>query len=126
MKSYNTYIKANNCFDVFKLLQETEMSNITDVETMIFVTYQIEPIPGAFENSLYQHLLDAVWGDRREVDEDIRVMVHSFKGESWIREIRYQFGEEYSKYLAQEIGVLIEKEIDVWAAKENIHDILTA
>ncbi len=102
------------------------MSNITDVETMIFVTYQIEPIQAAFEDSLYQHLLDAVWGDRCEVDEDIRVMVHSFEGESWISEIRYQFGENYSKFYAQEIGELIEKEIGVWAAKTNINDILTA
>ena len=47
------------------------MANITNVETMIFVSYQIEPIPAAFEDSLYQHLFDAVWGDRSMVDEDI-------------------------------------------------------
>lgn len=102
------------------------MSKITDVETMIFVTYQIEPIPATFENSLYQHLLDAVWGDRCEVDEDICVIVHSFEGESWISEIRYQFGEEYSKFLAQEIGELIEKQIGVWAVKKNINEIFIA
>lgn len=102
------------------------MSNITDVETMIFVTYKIEPIAAAFEDSLYQHLFDAVWGDRGEVDEDIRVMVHSFEGESWISEIRYQFGESYDRFYAEEIGELIEKEIGVWAAKTNINDILTA
>ncbi len=100
------------------------MSNITNVETMIFVTYQVEPIPAAFEDSLYQHLLDAVWGDRREVDEDIRVMVHSFEGESWISEIRYQFGESYDEFYAEEIGELIDKEIGVWAAKTNAYDIV--
>ena len=51
------------------------MSNISNVETMILVTYQIAPIPAAFENSLYQHLFDAVWSDRSMADEDIRVIV---------------------------------------------------
>jgi hypothetical protein len=102
------------------------MSHITDVETMIFVTYEIEPISAAFEDSLYQHLLDSVWGDRSMVDEDIRVMVNSWEGESWISEIRYQFGEEYDKFLAREIGELIDKEIKVWAAKTNVHDIINA
>jgi hypothetical protein len=102
------------------------MSNITDVETMIFVTYQIEPIAAALEGSLYQHLLDAVWGDRREVDEDIRVIVHSFEGKSWISEIRYQFGANYDRFYAEEIGELIDREIAVWAAKSNINDLLIA
>jgi hypothetical protein len=100
------------------------MSNISDVETMILVTYQIQPIPAVFKDSLYQHLFDAVWGDRSEVDEDIRVMVHCFGGNSWISEIRYQFGEQYSKFLAREIGELIEKEIGVWAAKKHVYDIV--
>jgi len=102
------------------------MANITNVETMIFVTYEISPIPAAFEDSLYQHLLDAVWGDSGMVDEDIRVMVHSFEGESWISEIRYQFGENYDEFYADEIGELIDKEISVWAAKTNFKDIVTA
>ena len=102
------------------------MSNFNSVETIIFVTYPITPIPAIYKNSLYQHLLDAVWGDRREVDEDIRVMICNLNGESWINEIRYQFGENYGKFYAQEIGELIEKEIGVWAAKTNINDILTA
>jgi hypothetical protein len=102
------------------------MSHINDVETMIFVTYQVAPIQAAFKDSLYQHLLDTVWGDRGMVDEDIRVMVNSFEGESCIREIRYQFGEYYDKFLAREIGELIDKEIKVWAAKTNLHEIICA
>jgi hypothetical protein len=102
------------------------MSNITNVETMIFVSYQIEPIPAAFKDSLYQHLLEAVWGDRGMVDEDIRVLVDSFDGESLISEIRYQFGEDFDKFLMDEIGKLIDKEIGVWAAKTNFKDIVTA
>ena len=102
------------------------MSNITNVETMIFVTYQIAPIPEAFEDSLYVHLLDAVWGDRSAIDEDIRVMVHVTKGGRYIKAIRYQFGEDYDEYLAEEIGELIEKEISVWAAKTNLKDIVAA
>ena len=100
------------------------MANITSVETMIFVTYEIAPIPAAFEDSLYQHLLDAVWGDMSAVDEDIRVMVHITKGGKFIREIRYQFGENYDEFYADEIGELIDKEISVWAAKTNVYDIV--
>ena len=100
------------------------MSNITSVETMVFVTYEIAPIPAAFEDSLYQHLFDAVWGDSGAVDEDIRVMVHVTKGGKFIREIRYQFGENYDEFYADEIGELIDKEISVWAAKTNVYDIV--
>ena len=102
------------------------MSNISNVETMILVTYQIAPIPAEFKDSLYQHLFDAVWGDRRMADEDIRVMVYSLEGESWISEIRYQFGEDYDQFLAEEIGELIDKEISVWAAKNDLYDIICA
>ena len=102
------------------------MSNISNVETMILVTYQIAPIQAEFKDSLFQHLFDAVWGDRRMVDEDIRVMVYSREGESWISEIRYQFGEDYDQFLAEEIGELIDKEISVWTAKNNLHDIICA
>jgi len=102
------------------------MSNFNNVETIIFVTYPITPIPAAFKDSLYKHLLHAVWGDRNMVDEDIRVIVSSLNEELWIDEIRYQFGEDYDRFLAQEIGELIEKEIGVWAAKTNINEILTA
>ena len=100
------------------------MSNISNVEKMIFVTYEIAPIPAAFEDSLNQHLLDAVWGDMSAVDEDIRVMVHITKGGKFIREIRYQFGENYDEFYADEIGELIDKEISVWAAKTNVYDIV--
>ena len=102
------------------------MSNISNVETMILVTYQIAPIQAKFKDSLYRHLFDAVWGDRRMVDEDIRVMVYSRGGESWISEIRYQFGEYYDQFLAEEIGELIDKEISVWAAKNDLFDIICA
>ena len=100
------------------------MSHSTDVKTMIFVNYQIEPIPAAFSRSLYLHLLENLWGDRSWVDEDIRVIVQDSKGESWICEIRYQFGECFSKHLVDEIGELIEKEIGIWAAKTNVYDIV--
>ena len=102
------------------------MSNISNVEKMFFVCYQIEPLSAAFKDSLYQHLLDAVWGSRRMADEDIRVLVHSYEGESLISEIRYQFGEDFDEFLMREIGELIEKEISVWAANTTVKDVLTA
>ena len=102
------------------------MSNITNVETMIFVTYRIARIQAEFKDSLDQHLLDAVWGDSGRADEDIRVIVNSWQGEAWISEIRYQFGENYDEFLAEEIGELIDKEISVWSAKNNLHDIICA
>lgn len=56
----------------------------------------------------------------------IRALVYSFEGESWISEIRYQFGEDFDELLMREIGELIEKEISVWAAKTNFKDIVAA
>ena len=102
------------------------MSNLTSVEHIAFVNYQITPIPAALQHSLYSHLLYSVWGYRGMVDEDIRVVVCTSNNSSWIREIRYQFGEDFDLCLITEIGELIEKEIGVWAAKTNINEILTA
>jgi hypothetical protein len=101
------------------------MSNITSVESTVFVTYAIAPVPGIFKESLNEHLNYSVWGYMgNRVDEDICVNVYSFEGESWISEIRYQFGEIYDEFYAKEIGSLIEKEIGVWAAKTNVYDIV--
>jgi hypothetical protein len=93
------------------------MSNITSVENIAFVNYQITPIPAAFKQSLYSHLLYSVWGYRGMVDEDIRVVVSTSNNSSWIREIRYQFGEDFDLCLITEIGELIDKEINIWVTK---------
>jgi hypothetical protein len=102
------------------------MSKITNIEKMIFVTYEITPIPAVFENSLYKHLLHEVWGYRSMVDEDIRVVALNANGVSNICEIRYQFGEDYDEDLAEEIGELIDTQINVWSAKHNIADLVSA
>ncbi len=100
------------------------MSNITSVETTVFVTYTIKPVPAAFKQSLYEHLFDTVWGDRREVEEDLRVLTGFVDFENCLTAIRYQFGSDFDSNMAEEVGALIEKEIGVWAAKTNVYDIV--
>lgn len=92
------------------------MPNISRTDAVFFVDYQITPIPGIFKNSLYQHLLENVWGERGMADEDIRVLVCNSNEGSWIREIRYQFGEDFDLELLKEIGDLVEKQIAIWTA----------
>ena len=67
-----------------------------------------------------------MWVDAAAAYAGIRALVYSFEGESWISEIRYQFGEDFDELLMREIGELIEKEISVWAAKTNFKDIVAA
>lgn len=101
------------------------MSNITSVDATVFVTYAIAPIPAAFKQSLYQHLFDTVWGDRCEVEEDLRVVTEAVDFASSITAIRYQFGSDFDSNMAEEVGALIDKEISVWAAKTNVYDTVT-
>lgn len=98
------------------------MSKITNTETIVFVSYSISPIPACFENSLYQHMLDNVWGVSREVEEDIRVICNFIDGAKFIDEIRYQFGSNFCLELADEIGELISEQLDVWLVKNRIED----
>ena len=101
------------------------MSKIRSVDSITFVNYEISPIDGAFKNSLYQHLLENVWGQRGEAEEDIRVICNGPSG-NVVTEIRYQFGDDFDDQLAQEIGQLIEKQIAIWIAKNNIPELTEA
>ena len=96
------------------------MSKIRSVESITFVNYEITPIDGAFKNSLYQHLLDNVWGG--EADEDIRVICNGPSG-NVVTEIKYQFGDDFDFHLSEEIGKLIEKQIEVWISKNSIPEL---
>jgi hypothetical protein len=100
------------------------MSKITNIETTVFVTYTIAPIPAAFKESLYQHLFGTVWRDRREVEEDLRVLTDSIDFVNCVTAIRYQFGSDFESDMVDEVGALIEKEIGVWAARTNLNDIV--
>ncbi len=99
-------------FDIFKALIGENMSRIINCESITFVTYKVDPIPGVYKDSLGQHLLNTVCGDRSRVDE----MIDVFEGDGWIHEVRYQFGECFSHELAEEVGALIEQEIIRWNA----------
>ena len=96
------------------------MSKIRTVESITFVNYEISPIDGGLKNSLYQHLLDNVW--RGEADEDVRVICNGQSG-NVVTEVRYQFGADFDIHLAEEIGQLIEEQIAVWKAKNNIPEL---
>ena len=102
------------------------MAKIIDTKIEVYVTYKIDPIPGAFQQSLNQHLLETVWGSSSWVDESVDAMVENIKGVSTITEIKYQFGERYDEYLAEEIGELIEEEINVWMCRTSIADVMEA
>jgi len=101
------------------------MSYVRTDETAIFVTYEITPLKGHFKNSLYQHLFDNVWGERREAEEDIRVVCDKTTN-NLITGIRYQFGSDFDADEAKKVGELIDKQIRVWIAKNNIADVVEA
>ena len=102
------------------------MSNITETQVQVLVTYEIKPISAAYKQSLYQHLFENVWAKRREADEDIRVLTDNISSPTYINAVRYQFGCEYDEDLAQEIGALIDAEISKWAATTSVVDVLVA
>lgn len=102
------------------------MAMIIDTKIEVYVTYKVDPIPGAFQDLLCLHLLETVCGDSNWPDEYIFVTVENIKGVSTITEIKYQFGERYDEYLAEEIGELIEEQINVWMCRTSIADVLEA
>jgi hypothetical protein len=102
------------------------MAKIIDTTMQVFVTYKISPLSAAFEESLYGHLLKTVWGDSNWVDEDIRVIVNHLNGKPVINEVWYQFGERYDEDLAEEIGELIDEQIQVWQLRTSVADVMEA
>jgi hypothetical protein len=102
------------------------MSNITSIETIVFVTYEITPIPVAFKQSLYQHLFDAVCSERCEAEEDLRVVNEYVDFVNCVTAIRYQFGSNYDSDLVDEVGKHIDQQISVWITKNNIADVVEA
>ena len=102
------------------------MSNITETQVQVLVTYAIKPISAAYQQSLYKHLFDNVWAKRGEVEEDISVLTDNFKSPTCVNAIRYQFGSDYDEDIAQEIGLLIDAEINKWAATTSVADVLAA
>ena len=96
-------------------------------QSEIFVFYPITPIKTAFQNSLYHHLLDNVWGERREVEEDIRVGDYSNGEPKVLDVVRYQFGNtQQAEDYCDEIAHLIEKHIEEWAAFNGGYEIVGA
>jgi hypothetical protein len=96
-------------------------------ETEVFVTYPIKPIKFEFEDSLYKHLLQNVWGDRREVEEDIRVGDYRYGKPNALDVVRYQFGDRYqAEEYCDEIAELINKHIEQWVCKNGGYEIVGA
>lgn len=102
------------------------MSKVSKTQTIVLVSYSTPAIPACFKQSLYQHMFDNVWAQRREAEEDIRVVCDSIKTPQFITEITYQFGENFDDELADEIGEMISEQMDVWYAKNNIDELVTA
>jgi len=90
------------------------MSNVKKLGTVVFVTYQIKPINVAFEDSLWQHLFDKVWSEWSDPEEHISIISSKTSADF----VRYQFGSTYeADEKCDEIGELIEEEINNWAYK---------
>ncbi len=90
------------------------MNNLK-VETMVFVTYNVEQIVNVNEHELYMHLLDKVWGEWCSVEEDIRLICNSVNGEITLTAVRYQFGSELdAEERCEAVGKLITEALNHW------------
>jgi hypothetical protein len=98
------------------------MLKITNTETIVLVSYSIPPLPACFENSLYQHMFDNVYGDSSEVEEDILVICSFIDETKFITEIRYQFGSNFCEERADYVGELISDQLEVWHVKNRIDE----
>jgi hypothetical protein len=100
------------------------MQKVNKTETIVLVSYSTPAIPACFKNSLYQHLFDNVWGQRNEAEEDLRVMCDGIGDDLHITEIRYQFGSDFNEDMADEIEELLNEQLKVWLAKNNIEEFV--
>jgi len=99
---------------------------VKSFEGHALVEYEIVAIKAEYENSLYQHLFDKVWGFWGEVEEDIRVLTDNLKSPSKIISIRYQFGLNFDEDKLEEVGEKINEEIGVWIEKNSAKDCVFA
>jgi hypothetical protein len=84
-----------------------------EVETVVFMHFPIKPIKSLYKDSLYKFLLQNVWGESSEVEEDIRVM-STINGDA-LNEIRYQFADCWqAQDRSDEIKQLINKHLEQW------------
>lgn len=103
------------------------MSKVTKTQTIVLVSYSTPAIPACFVDSLYNHMLSNVWGQRNAADEDVRVYCANHINPKLITEITYQFGSDFfDDDLADEIGELISEQMQVWMAMNNIEELVTA
>jgi len=99
----------------------------TETEQMAFATYMIKPMNKCFEDSLYQHLFDNVWGERGNiVEETVWVVCERIGDKECITAVKYQFGYDFSEELAEEVGELIEEQIGFWIDKNNYSEVAFA
>jgi hypothetical protein len=100
------------------------MSNITSSKMVVFVYYKINPLNSAFEDSLGEHLLSEVCMKRNGWGECINVIIDKFKSPKYITEVRYQFGSDFDEDMIEEVGELIDNEINRWAAKTKVAEMI--
>jgi hypothetical protein len=102
------------------------MSKVTKTQTIVLVTYSTPSIPACFAKSLSQHLFDNVMGPRNEAEEFVRVICDSHQAPKYVTEVTYQFGCDFYEELADEIAELLNEQIAVWMAKNNIEELVAA
>jgi len=97
------------------------MSNVSKIETVVFVYFSIKPIPIAFKESLYDHLMSNVWRARGgEVEEAICLNGSFGASKDFITDVRYQFGENFDQYEVEDLAELIDEQISVWSSMANV------
>jgi hypothetical protein len=116
------YQKQIHVFDILLTLsKEIVMSNVSKIETVVFVYFSIKPIPIAFKESLYDHLMSNVWRARGgEVEEAICLNGSFGASKDFITDVRYQFGENFDQYEVEDLAELIDEQISVWSSMANV------
>ena len=84
-------------------------------EKCVFVNFQISPVAIEYKNELHTHLLDGVWADWCEAEEDI-CLVSDDESSKNLNIIRYQFPSvEVAAERMDRVFYLIQDQMDQWA-----------
>ena len=98
-----------------------------EIRTEVFVYFPITPIKSIHKESLYKFLFENVWGERGEVEEDIRLCNFGLENPTSLNEVRYQFGDTYhADEYTDEIAELIKKFTDQWVCINGGYEVVGA
>ncbi len=91
--------------------------DVQNARAVVFFEFPISPIASHYEEQLYKHLLETVWGEFRSPTEDIRVGNDMGRLDAEINEVRYQIDLASAEYRFNDIAELVEQEVEVWVGR---------